>query len=170
LVWSVAKTFDLDSADSADVVQTTWLRLVEHLPRLHSPHHVGAWLAATTRNECLRLLRRARREVPNDLDRDQHTATEPSPEEVVLDAERRTHVLDMFARLPERCQAVLRVLASSPPPSYADAAAALGVPIGSIGPTRARCLERLRGLLEAGVTHDHLPNSHDEPESSAAGL
>lgn len=143
----MAKAFDFSSADAADAVQTTWLRLVEHLPRLHSPHHVGAWLAATTRNECLRLLRRSMREMAGDLDCERQTDEEPSPEAVVLAAERQDHLLEAFAQLPQRCQALLRVLAGQPPRSYAEVAAALGLPIGSIGPTRARCLDRLRAFL-----------------------
>lgn len=152
LVWSVARAHALSPADSADVAQTTWLRLVEHLDRLRDPERVGGWLAATARHECLRVLRRAVREWPaelacHDCVEDGRRAVEPSPEAAVLASERRALLLEAYAELSERCRRLLRVLSSAPPLSYADAAAALGVPVGSVGPTRARCLDQLRWRL-----------------------
>ena len=147
LVWSVARSHRLAAADASDVVQTTWLRLVEKLGRLQEPERVGAWLATTARRECLRTLRHSARLLP----------TEELPEEGVaarlLVEERDRALWQAFGGLSDRCQALLRILVADPPPSYEDIGAALDMPIGSIGPTRQRCLERLRGLAEGeGVT------------------
>jgi RNA polymerase sigma factor (sigma-70 family) len=156
LVWSVARSHRLSTVDASDVVQTTWLRLVEHLGRLQDPERVGAWLATTARRECLRTLRHSARTV----------VSEDPPEQVVesqLDAsllvqERDRALWQAFGGLNERCQRLLRLLVADPPPSYEDVSAALEMPIGSIGPTRQRCLDRLRGLAEGeGVTAHDIP-------------
>jgi RNA polymerase sigma factor (sigma-70 family) len=146
LVWSVARSHRLSSADASDVVQTSWLRLVEHLDRLQDPERVGAWLATTARREALRTLRHSGRQVPTD--EVPETATETPVGAALLEAERDRALWQAFGGLSERCQALLRILVSDPPPSYDEIASALDMPIGSIGPTRARCLERLRGLAE----------------------
>ena len=152
LVWSVARAHGLSRADAADVSQTAWLRLVEHLHRLRDPERVGTWLAATARHEALRTLRRARRQLPvgDDaaLDAELERSGPPveGPEAWTLAAERRDLLWRAFAALPARCQTLLRVLMADPPPSYQQVAAAMDMPIGSIGPTRGRCLDRLRQL------------------------
>jgi len=151
MVWAVARGHRLGPADAADVVQTVWLRLVEHLDRLHDPEHVGGWLATTTRHECLRVIRRAGRELPDEdieASADSLAAPEPSPESVVLADERKVLLWQALERLPERCRTLLRALAMAPDGGYAEISAALGMPIGSIGPTRARCLDRLRAQIE----------------------
>jgi len=161
LVWSVIRGYRLGQADAADAFQTTWLRLAEHIGRLQSPEYVGAWLATTARRECLSLTRAHRRVVPAD-----DTALvslgqvdDHSPEQAVLDAEqirldadRAERLWRAFADLPPRCSQLLRVLMASPPPSYAEVAAALGMPTGSIGPTRARCLRQLQGKFADQVS------------------
>ena len=151
LVWSVARAHRLSPIDAADVVQTTWLRLVENLGRLQDPERVGAWLATTARRECLRILRFSGRQVPTE-------ELPETPVNAALDAallveERDRALWVAFGGLSERCQSLLRLLVADPPPSYDEVSAALDMPIGSIGPTRQRCLERLRGLAEGeGVT------------------
>jgi RNA polymerase sigma factor (sigma-70 family) len=151
LVWSVARSHRLSMADASDVVQTTWLRLVEHLGRLQEPERVGAWLATTARREALRALRHSSRQVPTE--ELPETPTETHLGAALLEAERDRALWQAFGGLSERCQTLLRILVSDPPPSYEEISAALDMPIGSIGPTRARCLERLRGLAEGeGVT------------------
>jgi RNA polymerase sigma factor (sigma-70 family) len=150
LVWAIARAHRLGHADAADVSQTTWLRLVEHLHRLRDPEHVGGWLATTARHECLRVIRRANRELPDDsLDAELDAASEPapSPESVLLSNERRVELWQALTRLSQRCQLLLRALAAAPQPSYSEVSAALAIPIGSIGPTRARCLDHLRREL-----------------------
>ncbi len=167
LVWSVARAHRLPNADAADVFQTTWLRLAEHIGRIERPDRIGAWLATAARRECLQHLRSAARALPtDDMDRFDLTPAGSNPtEEAVLEAEkeredaaRATALWQAFGQLPGRCRDLLRVLMASPPPSYAEVAAALGLPLGSIGPTRARCLQRLRGEM-AGIRNGVTPSS-----------
>ena len=149
LVWSVARGFALSAADAADVSQTTWLKLVENLGALREPEHLGGWLATTARHECLRVLRKSGREIVSaDTDLDVESG-EPTPESVVLDTERDQLVWLSLGEIPQRCQVLLRALADAPPASYQEISAALKMPIGSIGPTRSRCLDQLRKRLEA---------------------
>jgi RNA polymerase sigma factor (sigma-70 family) len=149
LVWAVARAHRLGPADAADVTQTVWLRLVENLGRLREPEHLGGWLRTTTRNESLRVLRRAGREIPDDdAQQDVPTPPEDSPELQLLAGERDRLVWTALAGLTDRCRRLLRVLAYSPDASYAEISATLGLPVGSIGPTRARCLGFLRRGLE----------------------
>jgi RNA polymerase sigma factor (sigma-70 family) len=167
LVWSVARAHRLANADAADVFQTTWLRLAEHIGRIEHPDRIGAWLATAARRECLQHLRSAARATPtDDMDRlDVSPAVGNPTEEAVLaaekqreDAARAAALRRALGRLPGRCRELLRVLMASPPPSYAEVAAALGLPLGSIGPTRARCLQRLREEM-AGIRNEVSPSS-----------
>jgi RNA polymerase sigma factor (sigma-70 family) len=149
LVWAIARGFALSVADASDVSQTTWLRLVEHLGRLREPEHLGGWLATTARHECFKVLRRRGREIVGvDVDLDAESG-EPTPEVVVLDNERDRLVWASLGEIPQRCQVLLRALAAAPPASYLEISAALDMPIGSIGPTRARCLGQLKKRLHA---------------------
>ena len=161
LVWSVARGRGLGAAEAEDVFQTAWFRLAEHIGRIKDPEQVGAWLATTARHESLKVLRSARRAEPTgDLDALAPAIDEHSPEQAVLESEhqaaereRTRRVWQAFQELPGRCRELLRVLVASPPPSYAEVAAAFHMPVGSIGPTRARCLRRLRELLaDRGIT------------------
>jgi len=167
LVWAVARAHRLTNADAADVFQTTWLRLAEHIGRIERPDRVGAWLATAARRECLQNLRSAARATPtDDIDRLDIAPVVGNPtEEAVLaaeqereDADRAAAMWRALARLPVRCRELLRVLMASPPPSYAEVAAALGLPLGSIGPTRGRCLQRLREEM-AGISGGLSPSS-----------
>jgi RNA polymerase sigma factor (sigma-70 family) len=153
LIWSIARAHRLSDADAADVTQTTWLRLAEHIGKLNAPDRVGAWLATAARRECLQHIKAAHRVViSEDMAVFETVPVDDNPTEgEVLAAEsdredaRRAKVLwQAVERLPDRCRELIRVLMASPPPSYAEVAAALGLPVGSIGPTRARCLQRLR--------------------------
>jgi RNA polymerase sigma factor (sigma-70 family) len=150
LVWSVARAYGLSETDAADVVQTAWLRLVENLHRVRDAERVGAWLAATARHEALRTLRVAGRQLPvgDDAELLPSNPVQVTPESVTLAAEQLDIVWRAFTALPSSCQRLLRVLMADPPPSYQEAAAALDMPIGSIGPTRGRCLDRLRRLAD----------------------
>jgi RNA polymerase sigma factor (sigma-70 family) len=151
LLWSVCRCYGLDHADAAEVVQTTWLRLLENLGRLREPEHLGGWLATTARREALRLHRLQGRELATDddarFDRDP-LAVVVDPSDVVVHSDRDRRLWRAFAELPERCRRLLRLLVVFGP-SYVEVADAMDMPIGSIGPTRARCLERLRRLLVA---------------------
>ena len=117
------------------MVQTTWLRLVEHLGRLQDPERVGAWLATTARRECLRTLRHSARQVPTE--ELPETATDPHLEPRCWRRSATSALWQAFGGLSERCQTLLRILVADPPPSYDEIGAALDMPIGSIGPTRA---------------------------------
>jgi RNA polymerase sigma factor (sigma-70 family) len=151
LIWAITGEFKLMEADAADVAQTTWLRLLEHIDRIEYPDRVGSWLAATARNECLRSLASRKRVVlgHDDAELDSAVANEPEVDERLLAAERAQVVRDALSHLPRRWQRLLELLMSDPPASYADISDELGLPIGSIGPTRGRCLARLRVLLQA---------------------
>jgi RNA polymerase sigma factor (sigma-70 family) len=153
MVWAVARGHGLEPADAEEVCQTTWLRLTQHIGRLKDPDRIGGWLAVTARREALRVIAAGRRVDPAA---DFLLIDERSPEQEVLDAEaaadrtqRLRQVWEAFQELPERCRALLRVLVASPPPSYTEVAATFEMAVGSIGPTRARCLDRLRSLLRA---------------------
>ncbi|WP_312886814.1 RNA polymerase sigma factor [Actinocrinis puniceicyclus] len=148
LVWSVARSFRLSDADAADVCQTTWLRLVEHLDAINDPDRLAGWLATTARRESIGVLRRRDREVPIfEAPDDEDEDDDQDPERRTIEQDEHRELWDAFAALSERCRSLLRVLAVSPLESYAQVAAALRIPVGSIGPTRARCLERLRARL-----------------------
>jgi RNA polymerase sigma factor (sigma-70 family) len=151
LLWSVARSYRLDGADAADVVQTTWLRLVENLTRIKEPDRLAGWLATTVRRECLRTLRRRGREVPAGDDGPAFDVPDDADplDAALLTDERDAQLWTCFGHLSGRCQQLLRVLMASPAPSYAEVSAALDMPVGSIGPTRGRCLERLRALAES---------------------
>ena len=151
LIWSITVDFKLIESDAADVVQTTWLRLLQHIDRIEYPDRVGSWLAATARNECLRSLAARKRVVlgHEDVELDNAVAHGPDIDERLLADERAQVVRDALSRLPRRWQRLLEMLMADPPVSYADISDELGLPVGSIGPTRRRCLTRLRVLLQA---------------------
>ncbi|MEA2271122.1 MAG: hypothetical protein QOC64_3732 [Solirubrobacteraceae bacterium] len=144
LVWAVVRAHRLSDADGADVVQATWLALVEHLDGLRDVERVGAWLATTARRECLRVLRMSRRQVPTADDFPEGPSESVEIAADLMLEQRDAALWRAFDRLPARDQALLRLLVTDPQPSYQEISAALDMPIGSIGPTRARSLERLR--------------------------
>ena len=146
LLWAVVRAHRLGGADAADVMQTTWLRCIEHLPTVRNPNALGAWLATTARRECLNVLRGAARvQVSPELDA--VVDSRVGPADALLLEERDAGLWQAFERLPARDRSLLRVLMADPAPSYEEVSAALDMPIGSIGPTRGRALERLRHEL-----------------------
>jgi RNA polymerase sigma factor (sigma-70 family) len=151
LIWSITRDFKLLESDAADVFQTTWMRLIEHIDRIDHPDRVGSWLAATARNECLRSLAAHKRVVlaHEDDPFDAPAAHEPEVDEALLAAERAEVVREAMTHLPQRWQRLMEMLMADPPASYAEISDELGFPVGSIGPTRGRCLARLRVLLAA---------------------
>lgn len=151
LVWSITRAHRLTDADAADVSQTIWLRLVEHLDRLEDPDRLAGWILVTTRRECLRVLRWSGRvDLTAEVVVDVRT---PDPGRRLEEEERATALWEAVEHLPSRCHLLVRLLLLDPPPSYDVISEALDMPIGSIGPTRARCLQRLReDLRSAGIT------------------
>jgi RNA polymerase sigma factor (sigma-70 family) len=156
LLRAVVASHRLSSADAADVVQTTWLRLAENLDRLQDPSRVGAWLATTARREAVRSLRRLARELPAEQPPEPPHRDASPVDRKLLQADRDAELWSAFARLPGRDQRLLRMLIADAEPSYEEIARALAMPIGSIGPTRGRALERLRRGLERSENVDDL--------------
>jgi RNA polymerase sigma factor (sigma-70 family) len=148
MVRAVARAHRLSEADAADVAQATWLKLFEHLDRISDPTRVGAWLATTARRECLRLLRGAHRQVLYGDDAPYCESVESPADDALLTAERDLALWRCFGRLRGTDQALLGLLLAESRPAYEEIAAALAMPIGSIGPTRARALDRLRRELD----------------------
>jgi RNA polymerase sigma factor (sigma-70 family) len=148
-VWAVARAHRLGTADAEDVFQLTFMRLVTNIDRIREPSRVGAWLATTARHECLRILRRAGRSVPRGDDDvlDAPDPLLPAVDARLLAGERDAALHAALGRLSEPCQRLLRVLMADPEPSYEEVGRALDMPIGSIGPTRGRCLKHLRREL-----------------------
>jgi RNA polymerase sigma factor (sigma-70 family) len=147
LVWSICLRYQLSRQDIDDVGQGVWLTLVENIGTLRQPAALPGWLATTTRNECLRVLRAARRYDPDGLPAEDLLPPDPDARPVdheLIVAERHAALRAAFADLGRACHDLLSALMSDPPPGYAQVSKALGIPVGSIGPTRARCLERLR--------------------------
>ncbi|MBO0819311.1 MAG: sigma-70 family RNA polymerase sigma factor [Nocardiopsaceae bacterium] len=152
LIWSITRDFKLRESDAADVFQTTWMRLIEHIDRIEHADRVGSWLAATARNECLRCIASHKRLVlggEDDTILDGPADHGAEVDEGLLAGERVQTVRAAMAHLPQRWQRLLDMLMADPPVPYTQISDELGLPVGSIGPTRGRCLARLRVLLEA---------------------
>jgi RNA polymerase sigma factor (sigma-70 family) len=151
LVYAVTRSFPLPPHERDDVCQCVFARFFEHLDRIRDPERAGSWLATTTRNECLRILRSARRVVVAD-DLDDVTDDRPPVDDHLLAGERHAELLEAFGRIPAHCQELLALLFGERC-SYAETAARLtasrgtDVSLGYIGPTRQRCLEHLRREL-----------------------
>lgn len=157
LVWAVVRSHRMPTGDAEDVFQTAWLRLVENLHRLEQPDRLAGWLVTTTRRECLRSLRRTDREVPDGPmahAADGIAAHGPGPVDALLSREQQAELAHAFNSLSERCQDVLRLTVLSPKPVYTAVAETLDMPVGSLGPTRGRCLRHLRALLGANQPVD----------------
>lgn len=148
MVWAVARSFGLDESTAGDVSQTVWLRLQEHIGAIREPRALPGWLSTTAKREALRVLRRRRREVYHERDipvEDPTRAVDDADEA----ADRRSRVGHALHRLSEACRQLLRLLTVEPALSYDEIASLLGRPRGSLGPTRARCLDHLRRELAA---------------------
>jgi len=148
LLWQVARAAGLSSGDAEDVLQTVWMRLLAHLDGIRTSTALTAWLVVTTRREAWRVRAAGRRQLPADQDwlgalPDQGPDSE---EQVIIDEQRHT-LWAAIGKLSPRCQELLRIIAFVPRPDYQAVAAELGMPVGSVGPTRGRCLAKLRALL-----------------------
>ncbi|WP_461145446.1 RNA polymerase sigma factor [Salinifilum aidingensis] len=147
-VWNLVRTRTDSRADAEDVYQATWLLLAENLERLRDPDAVLAWLVTTARRESGRARRSRRHESPVghfgvDFDR----AQSEDPQQALLSKIANSRLGAAFARLQPGCQRLLRVLAVTPEASYAQISDSLGIPHGTIGPKKSRCLTYLRQQL-----------------------
>jgi RNA polymerase sigma factor (sigma-70 family) len=150
LLWHVARSQGLTAEDAADVVQTTWLELVRKLREIRSPRALTAWLVTTTKREAWHTGARRRRHNGPGIEFLREVAADlPEPDEGLITLERHRALRRNFALLSDRCRALLRVIARVDRPDYATIAEALGMAQGSIGPTRGRCLDKLRAMLVA---------------------
>jgi RNA polymerase sigma factor (sigma-70 family) len=146
LIRSVCRAHRLTAADADDVAQVTWLRAFEHIGRLQDPDRFGAWIGTVARRECLAVLRGCSRVVPT-CDEPCDVAVDEPVHDADEVAERRAAVRSALRTLPDRQRTLLRLLHSEKAPSYEAIGSALAMPVGSIGPTRGRALERLRREL-----------------------
>jgi len=161
LIWSICRQYRLDDADAQDVGQMVWLHLVDHLDDLRDPAALPGWLATTTRRQCFRLRQASSRfkQVTGplvDADNMADTGAVEAEHELLL-AERHAALREAMSDLPDGCRELMALLTADPPMPYAEISAKLGIPIGSIGPSRSRCLARLRRhpaiaeLIDAGA-------------------
>jgi RNA polymerase sigma factor (sigma-70 family) len=147
LIWSICRRYRLSRADAEDVGQSVWLRLVDQLDKIRDPAALPGWLVTTTRRECGRVLRVAcgPHAAVCALDAENLPAEQAGTAgQELLRAERHTALHEAFTHLPPDGQQLITLLIADPPLSYAEISARLGIPAGSIGPTRGRCLAKMR--------------------------
>jgi len=155
ILWHTVRSVRLDTATAEDVLQTVWLTLVRKADSITEPQAVLQWMVVTARREAWRVAKSTARVRPEDFESATGTVQTPSGESVeddVVAADVRDRLWDHIQQLPQRCQALLRVIAFADRPDYAGIARSLGMPPGSIGPTRGRCLAKLRVALAADPT------------------
>jgi RNA polymerase sigma factor (sigma-70 family) len=172
LIWSICRRYQLWGADAEDVGQVVWLHLVDQLDNLRDPAALPGWLATTARRECLRVQRAAGRasadgqvlDAENIPDEQSRTA-----EQELLAAERHAVLREAFAHLPPSSQQLIAILIEDPPVPYAEISARLGIPVSSIGPTRRRCLDKLRRYPAiAALINDEAGTAQREMHGQAA--
>lgn len=146
MVWSVARSFRLDDAAAHDVSQTVWLRLIENIDRINDPERLPGWLVTTCRREALKVIKRSERAIPSEFEYDIEDAA-PSIESMLVEDEETREVVVAFGELDNDCQELLRLLTVEPALSYEEISEATGRPIGSLGPTRGRCVEKLKSAI-----------------------
>jgi RNA polymerase sigma factor (sigma-70 family) len=147
LIWSICRKYRLGRHDADDVRQSVWLRLVDQLDKIRQPAALPGWLATTTRRECARLVRAAHgpHAVVYELDANNIPDKQAeAAEQELLVAERHAALREAFTYLPAEGQRLISMLIADPPVPYLEISARLGIPVGSIGPTRSRCLDRMR--------------------------
>jgi RNA polymerase sigma factor (sigma-70 family) len=161
LIWSICRKYRLGPVDADDVGQSVWLHLVDHLGKIREPAALAGWLATTTRRECGRIVRASRgpHAVIYELDAENMADEQAeAPEQDVLVAERHAALREAFTQLPADCQRLVAMLTADPPVPYAEISARLAMPVGSIGPTRSRCLDRMRRHPAIAALMDTTPH------------
>lgn len=151
LLWSIAYRHGLNESDAGDVVQNTWLRLMEHINDIREPGRIGSWLATTAQREALRCVAQNARVVPCD---DDTTFDGPDRllapvDEGLLCGELADAAYAALGSLPPLWQQLVEKLTQDPPPNYEEIGEQLRMPVGSIGPTRGRCMRRMRAIVNA---------------------
>lgn len=147
LIWSLCRRYRLDTTDTADVGENVWLLLVNQLGKMRDPAALPGWLATTTRREYTRVLNRA--QVPHAARHEPDAENIPDGEAETIEhgllaAEQHAALREAFTHLPRHDQQLIVLLIEDTPVSYAQISARLGIPVGSIGPNRRRCLDKLR--------------------------
>jgi RNA polymerase sigma factor (sigma-70 family) len=151
VLWHVVRAYRLSTEVAEDVVQTTWLALVRSRDSIHEPAAIGGWLTTSARREAWKVAKASGRGIPvEDDELARRLPDEGSAEAEVVRRDGEAQLWDAVDRLSERCQALLRIVAFEHRPDYTKIAADLDMPVGSIGPTRGRCLQKLRALIESG--------------------
>jgi len=154
VVWARVRSFRLQHADAGDAVQMTWLRLAENCGRVQHPDRLGGWLATTATRESLRILRHTKQTATVDDLADTLTDPAAGPERTALDAETAHAVRTLVAELPPRQRALIHAMFNQGTRHYSQISRDTGIPIGSLGPTRARTLRQLRRMLDQrGLGH-----------------
>ncbi|MHA7986006.1 RNA polymerase sigma factor [Rathayibacter sp. CAU 1779] len=152
VLWHVVRAYRIDTATAKDVVQETWARFVRGYAGIDDPDAVTAWLTVTARREAWRTVKRLADDTPLDVEAlEPRLGTVPSAEESAVRGISNDHLWSCVRTLSERCQRLLRIIAFDDKPDYRRIAAETGMRIGSIGPTRSRCLDRLRDLIAEGT-------------------
>ncbi len=155
LIYSIPLRYGMSETEADDVFQNVCLTLLEHLGSLRDPERIGSWLVKTTRRACWARWRARAHDEP--LSDNLRGDDEADPEVLVSLFEETQGVLAALNQLPDRCQRLLqRLYLDAEPATYIQLAEELGMPVNSLGPTRARCIERLVGLLESVTSADVL--------------
>ncbi len=171
LIWSISRSYRLGDADAEDVGQTVWLQLVDQLEKIRDPAALPGWLATVTRRECLRVLgatqgpSAAGHVMGAEIIADEQSGT---AEQQLLAAERHAALREAFTALPPSGQRLIALLLEDPPVPYAEISARLGIPVGSIGPARRRCLDKLRRYPAVAALINTDPNAASDMHSPAA--
>ena len=148
LIYSIPVKFNFTTADASDVFQAICLKLIEHLHELKDESKVSAWLITTTTRQCIHVRAQRMRESSTEEDFEEPADSGVNVEEIQIQTQEQHNIRDAVSKLPDRCRSLLQLLyfeASNP--SYEDIGRMLNMPVASIGPTRARCLDKLRTVF-----------------------
>lgn len=147
IIWSVVRSFRIDHATAKDVAQTVWMKVIENVDRIDDPDRLPGWISTTARREAMAVVRKGQKTVPTDFRYDLEDVGQ-TVEETVIDLEDYDTVREAFTTLRQSDQELLRLLVLDPPLSYQEISELTGLPVGSLGPTRARALRRLEQAME----------------------
>ncbi len=157
ILWHTVRTTRLDKVSAEDVLQNVWLALVRKADSITEPQAVLQWMIISTKREAWHACRDQARVLPQDMEADRQAKSDahPSAEDDAIGSHAEAMLWAHITALPERCRTLLRVIAFADRPDYAQLSEALGMPPGSIGPTRGRCLAKLRISLAEDSSFGH---------------